>query len=172
LIGISVAAEALPPAAPKDPDIADRLIDAGQSIGSSAQWAWDVELVHVANVAVTPGKLMLALLMIVATWLLSALLRRGLDRVEKRGANAERRAAFYTVGRILHYVLLIVGVMLALEVLGIEASRFAIFAGAIGVGLGFGLQAIFSNFISGLILLFDRSLKVGDFVELESGRGL
>jgi small-conductance mechanosensitive channel len=44
-----------------------------------------------------------------------------------------------------------------------------VFAGAIGVGLGFGLQAIFNNFVSGLILLFDRSIKVGDFVELESG---
>ncbi len=62
-----------------------------------------------------------------------------------------------------------VGALIALGVLGIPLTQFAVLAGAIGVGLGFGLQAIFSNFISGLILLFDRSLKVGDFVELESG---
>src|SRR5690606_8387452 len=48
-----------------------------------------------------------------------------------------------------------------------QLTQFTVFAGAIGVGVGFGLQAIFSNFISGIILLFDRSLKVGDFVELE-----
>ena len=48
-------------------------------------------------------------------------------------------------------------------------ARFTVFAGALGVGLGFGLQAIFNNFVSGLIILFDRTLKVGDFVELASG---
>src|SRR3546814_2804300 len=47
-------------------------------------------------------------------------------------------------------------------------SKFALFASAVGVGLGFGLQAIFGNFIAGLVLLFDRSLKVGDFVELDA----
>ncbi len=169
MIRLGSAAEAVPAAAPDDPGITDRLLDAGQSIGSSARWAWDVELAQVADVAVTPGKLMLALCMIAGAWLVSFVLRRGLLRFENTRSSAERRAALYTVGRIVHYTLLVVGLMLALEVLGIEASRFAVLAGAIGVGLGFGLQAIFSNFISGLILLFDRSLKVGDFVELESG---
>ena len=57
---------------------------------------------------------------------------------------------------------------LAQELAGIPVGKFTVFAGALGVGLGFGLQAIFSNFVSGLILLFDRSLKVGDFVELDA----
>jgi hypothetical protein len=61
--------------------------------------------------------------------------------------------------------------VIALELIGLPVSRFAVFAGALGVGLGFGLQAIFNNFVSGLILLFDKSLKVGDFVELERARG-
>ena len=61
------------------------------------------------------------------------------------------------------------GAMFALNFLGIPTTRFAVLAGAIGVGLGFGLQAIFSNFISGIIMLFERSVRVGDFVELESG---
>ena len=62
-----------------------------------------------------------------------------------------------------------VGVLVAAGLMGIPLTQFAVLAGAVGVGLGFGLQAIFSNFVSGLILLFDRSLRVGDFVELESG---
>lgn len=53
---------------------------------------------------------------------------------------------------------------------GINLTALAVFGGALGVGLGFGLQAIASNFISGLIILFDRSVTVGDFVELEGGR--
>ena len=79
------------------------------------------------------------------------------------------RPAIYTVSRLAKYVLVVVGVLVAAGLMGIPLTQFAVLAGAVGVGLGFGLQAIFSNFVSGLILLFDRSLKVGDFVELESG---
>ena len=61
--------------------------------------------------------------------------------------------------------------ILLLQVMGINLTTLAVFGGALGVGLGFGLQAIASNFISGLIILLDRSLTVGDFIELEDGRG-
>lgn len=139
------------------------------NLGNGFKWAWDAELIHVADVAITPGNLVLASFSLVAAWLLSWVLQRGLRRARVAATDVNRRAALYTVGRVLHYLLLLIGVIIALELLGVPASRFAVFAGAVGVGLGFGLQAIFNNFVSGLILLFDRSLKVGDFVELESG---
>ena len=60
--------------------------------------------------------------------------------------------------------------ILLLQVMGISLTALAVFGGALGVGLGFGLQAIASNFISGIIILLDRSLTVGDYVELEDGR--
>lgn len=60
--------------------------------------------------------------------------------------------------------------LLLLQVMGINLTALAVFGGAVGVGLGFGLQTIASNFISGLIILLDRSLSVGDFIELEDGR--
>lgn len=60
--------------------------------------------------------------------------------------------------------------LLMLQVLGINLTALAVFGGAVGVGLGFGLQAIASNFISGIIILLDRSVTVGDYVELEDGR--
>ncbi len=59
--------------------------------------------------------------------------------------------------------------LLFLQVMGINLTALAVFSGAIGVGLGFGLQSIASNFISGIIILFDRSLSVGDYVEIEGG---
>lgn len=61
--------------------------------------------------------------------------------------------------------------ILMLQIIGINLTALTVFGGAVGVGLGFGLQQIAANFISGIIILMDRSVTVGDFVELEDGRG-
>ncbi len=125
------------------------------------------QLIDAQGVKLTIGALVGALLSLLVALLVSRLMRAGLDRYATRHEN--NQAALYTLSRIIHYVMLLVGVLVALSVAGIPLSRFELFAGALGVGLGFGLQAIFSNFVSGLIILFDRSLKVGDFVELSNG---
>lgn len=71
----------------------------------------------------------------------------------------------------LYQVMLILFIfILLLQVMGINITALAVFGGALGVGLGFGLQSIASNFISGMIILLDRSLSVGDYIELEDGR--
>lgn len=151
-------------------DAGDRVRDAAHEAATSS-WANVQELMALQplrefGVTVTLGGVAAALLAILAALAVSLLVQRALRRYGKRHASANQ-AALYTVSRLLHYLLLVIGVLLAFELAGVPLSRFAVFAGAIGVGLGFGLQAIFSNFISGVILLFDRSLKVGDFVELE-----
>ncbi|PIQ37960.1 MAG: mechanosensitive ion channel protein MscS [Lysobacterales bacterium CG17_big_fil_post_rev_8_21_14_2_50_64_11] len=123
---------------------------------------------HIGSFHISVGALLGFMGTLLLVWLAGHYLRRAFDRyAATRESNL--RPAIYTVSRITYYLLVLAGLMVALSLLGIPVSRFAVFAGAIGVGLGFGLQAIFSNFISGLILLFDGSLKVGDFVELESG---
>lgn len=66
----------------------------------------------------------------------------------------------------LYFVIFLV----LLNVLGINLTTLAVFGGALGVGLGFGLQSIAANFISGIIILLDQSLKIGDYIELEDGR--
>ncbi len=161
------------------PDTGRKLQEAGERVrdaaGDAAVQGWsdiqpllDFQLLHLAGISVTVGGLVAAVLVVVLAWMGSALLRRALSRYGDRNGHANK-AALYTLSRLVHYTLLTVGILLALNLAGIPLGKFAVFAGAIGVGLGFGLQAIFSNFISGLILLFDRSLKVGDFVELDAG---
>lgn len=146
--------------------VRDAASDAAQRGWGDAQAVLEFQPFAMFGMTLTLGGLLAAALVLVGVWLVSAALRRTLKRYSERHASANQ-AALYTVSRLLHYVLLTVGVLIALNVAGVPLSQFAVFAGAIGVGLGFGLQAIFSNFISGIILLFDRSLKVGDFVELE-----
>lgn len=67
-------------------------------------------------------------------------------------------------------VLFVMLALVFLQVAGIDLTALVVFGGAIGVGLGFGLQQIASNFISGIIILLDRSLTIGDYIELEDGR--
>ena len=81
------------------------------------------------------------------------------------------RGSAYAVSTILHYVILLLGFFAALAAVGADMTRFAILAGAFGVGIGFGLQNIFNNFVSGLILLFERPVQVGDVIEVEGATG-
>ncbi len=109
-----------------------------------------------------------ALLILVGAWTVSLIVRRGLERLSRR-RPADTHAAFYAIGRLLHYTLLVVGLMIALSTIGVDVGKVTLLVTALGVGLGFGLQQIINNLVSGLILLFEQSLKIGDFVELSSG---
>ncbi|MEL5849356.1 MAG: mechanosensitive ion channel [Candidatus Igneacidithiobacillus chanchocoensis] len=76
-------------------------------------------------------------------------------------------ALAYAISRIGYYVFLALGALIVLQTLGVNLSSLSILGGVVGVGLGFGLQNIFSNFASGLILLMERSIKVGDYIQIK-----
>jgi small-conductance mechanosensitive channel len=76
------------------------------------------------------------------------------------------RGVPYAVTATLHYTILFLGLMAAFVAMGIDMGKFSILAGALGVGVGFGLQNVVSNFVSGLILLFERPIQTGDVVEV------
>jgi potassium-dependent mechanosensitive channel len=76
-----------------------------------------------------------------------------------------------SISTLVHYVLITLGVIFALGILGVELQNFAIVAGALGIGIGFGLQNVVNNFVSGLILLFERPVRVGDTVVVDGEWG-
>lgn len=71
-----------------------------------------------------------------------------------------------SIGTIVKYILIVAGMFSILQTNGIDLSAFGVLAGAIGVGIGFGLQNITNNFISGLVILFEQPIKVGDRIEV------
>ncbi|OIP66673.1 MAG: hypothetical protein AUK29_00275 [Nitrospirae bacterium CG2_30_53_67] len=76
-----------------------------------------------------------------------------------------------SIVRLFHYLLVLVGFILALGAVGFELKNLVILTGALGIGIGFGLQNIANNFVSGLILLFERPIKVGDIVQISGEWG-
>jgi len=79
-----------------------------------------------------------------------------------------QRGMSYAISTVARYVILLAGFSLALVAAGLDLSQATLLAGAFGVGIGFGLQNVVNNFVSGLILLFERPIQVGDTVEVEN----
>ena len=77
----------------------------------------------------------------------------------------------YAISTMLHYAILLSGFFIALGALGIDLAKITILAGAFSVGIGFGLQNVINNFVSGLILLFERPIKIGDVIEVSGIAG-
>lgn len=81
------------------------------------------------------------------------------------------RGASDAIKKLIHYSLLFVGIMMAISLIGLNLTSFAFLTGAVGIGVGFGLQNIVNNFVSGLMLLFERPFKVGDVVVVDNETG-
>jgi small-conductance mechanosensitive channel len=83
-----------------------------------------------------------------------------------------KRGLPYAISRTLHYLILVAGFFVAIAALGLDMTKFTILAGAFSVGVGFGLQNIFNNFVSGLILLYERPVQVGDVIQMDDAAGV
>lgn len=125
-------------------------------------------LFEIGDISITSTGLIRLAVIIAAAWWLSRLLQIAMNRLAAHRPNFSR-ASLYTLNRLVHYAVLTLGFAIGLSSIGIDLSKFALFASALGVGVGFGLQNMISNFVAGLMLLFEKTLKVGDFIELESG---
>lgn len=130
---------------------------------STVIWAW-----FASGDWVGPASRFLLAVTIVAVAVVGArLVSHGLRRWRSRSHAG--RPIIYIVEKLASYGLVVIGIFAGLSTLGINLTSLAVFAGAVGVGVGLGLQGIVREFVSGLVLIFDPYVHVGDFVELENG---
>jgi len=129
----------------------------------------DAAVLRLGGISLTLGGLMTAALIIVAAGALSWAATRGIRRLRQKATRSTQ--ALYLLEKMTGYGILIAGVFMGLSAAGLNLSSLAVFAGAIGIGLGLGLQGVVKEFVSGLFLIFDRMVSVGDYVELDDARG-
>lgn len=115
---------------------------------------------------VVQGLVMVLLTVLVALWVAGLLERR---IVVASGLDANMRTV---LTRITKAVLIVVAVLVALPMVGIDLTTLSVFGGALGVGLGFGLQKIAANYVSGFIILLDRSIRIGNLITVGNDRGV
>jgi small-conductance mechanosensitive channel len=130
---------------------------------TAAIWSWLATGQWVAPAS----RSLLAVAIIGVAIIGSRLLSAGLRRLRDRSRAG--RPIIYIVEKLASYGLVLIGLFVGLSTLGINLTSLAVFAGAVGVGVGLGLQGIVREFVSGLVLIFDPHVHVGDFVELENG---
>lgn len=126
-------------------------------------------LFAIGKTKVTFASLLSCALLIFVAFVISKVLRRILTKFyTKRNIDEGLQHA---LNRLLHYVIISVGVLMAVDNLGVELSTLAAIGGVLLVGIGFGLQDLAKDFISGLIILLERPIRKGDFIELKSYQG-
>lgn len=125
----------------------------------------------VGSIQFSLGKILLFVVTIWAAIVISRIVRFILEEeIYPRAQLAP--GLHYSISRMVHYIILLAGFVLALLMLKFPLTQLTLLVSAIGVGLGFGLQNIINNFVSGIILLFERPVKVGDVIQMDSTEGV
>ena len=134
-------------------------------------YAWfSIPWFTLGDTPVSAGRLFGLFIIISLVWWFAAVLEKGLRHIALRGTGRQQSAGVvYAWSRVLRYIVWIVGTLIGLNYIGFSLASLALFGGAVGVGIGFGLQNIVANFVSGIVILLEGTLKVGDFVDLQSG---
>ena len=140
-----------------------------ESVLSRISGVLDITIVTTGDARLTVGQLLMALIAVVAGFVFSRIVERVVTGRLRNGSVGPD--AVQLVRRLLFYGLMAIVVVTALGILGIPLTAFAFVSGAIAIGVGFGAQNIINNFISGWILMGERPIRIGDFIELGEARG-
>ena len=129
----------------------------------------NLPLLEIGATRITTSTLVGMGLVLSLVWAVSTLVERSLSALARAKDGRWPASTLYTLSRLIRYLLWIAGLMMGLKVVGVDLTGVAVIGGAVGVGVGLGLQTLFANFASGVVLLIEGTLKVGDYVDLQSG---
>lgn len=125
-------------------------------------------LFKIGQTPITAMSLLRILVIMTAAYAISKLLQRAVQRIASRSRSFQE-SSIYLLKKLLHYICLLFGFALALVSINLNLNNLFLLLSALTIGISFGLQTIANNFFCGLLLLFSRMLKVGDYVELHTG---
>lgn len=131
------------------------------------QISWKVGGAQLSVRKIIEGTLTAGLVLIITLWISSAIESKLLRSAT--GGELSLRKAFSNAARAL---LMFVGLLLALSAVGIDLTALSVLGGAIGVGIGFGLQKLAANYVSGFVILAERSMRIGDSVQVDNFSGV
>ncbi len=123
-------------------------------------------LFNINNTPISIFKLAISLLIFIVGFIVGIVYKKKIKNItsDSETFTTSTRTLLANLG---YYIIVIIAFFISLNVLGVKLSSFAVVAGALSVGIGFGLQNIVSNFVSGLILMFERSIRIGDYIQLD-----
>jgi len=130
------------------------------------QIGWSVGNTHLSVRKIVEGLLTASVVLILTLWMSAGIEARLLRSAT--GGELSLRKAVSNASRAL---LLFVGLMVALSAVGIDLTALSVLGGALGVGIGFGLQKVAANYVSGFVILTERNLRIGDYVRVENFEG-
>lgn len=131
---------------------------------------WNLPLFSVGENSVDVGQLFMVVLVLVVGYLASKLLEKLIER--RLGKTHVGPDAVHALKRISFYTLLVIVIMTAMSLLHVPLGAFAFVSGAVAIGVGFGAQNVINNFLSGWILLAERPVRIGDFIEIDDHKGV
>lgn len=130
----------------------------------------NVTLFQIKETPVTVLSILIFILLITGFIILAVMARKALNRKILRRFRIDEGTS-YTLSRVTQYIIITIGALVSFQFVGIDLSGLAVIFGLLSVGIGFGLQNVTSNFISGLIILFERPISVGDRVTVSNIEG-
>lgn len=130
----------------------------------------NLTLFQIKETPVTVMSILIFLILITVFIVIGVITRNALNRKILKRFKVDEGTT-YTLSRITQYIIITIGALISFQFVGIDLSGLAVIFGLLSVGIGFGLQNVTSNFISGLIILFERPIKVGDRVTVNNIEG-